>query len=735
MDLSFNFDNARFAFGNHDRVTVEGTAYKVELVTEDGVVFGTADGRGLCQQFTHGQLSRLASMGRLRQERDYFLATSARSRLKSNVGLVSDLTGRKAAVHSKRSAYVEAFYQLEREKKIKRTDESIRANMDLLKVGAIDVIGNLNRSGSDKPGMMQDMRKPPSPRTLRSWLAAYEGTGAIGLVDQVHQRGHRGRRMGPEEIGILQREIRAYLSPDRPTVKQIHENVLIAFEKRNAERAEKGLAALDAPSRETVRRSIRRLDPFVVLAAREGADVARKKFRPVMNGLELTRPLERIEIDEWTVDLMTLFETVGLAELMNEEELIAVGLDKKKGRWKLSIAICATTRVIVGMALSRAANADTALQTLQMILVNKGKWADGVGALTAWDMFGTPEMIVTDCGSAYRSEQFRHACGDLGIALLHAIAGVPESRGRGERIFETSADGLMSRLSGRTFSDVVTKGDANPEERAALTLEDLAFVLVRWVTDIYHNTAHCGLGGETPLECWRRLTKEFGVIAPPDIAQQRAVFGQRLSRSLNKEGVTVLGVRYHSRKLAEWMLRRDSCKVEVRWHPKDIGAVQVLLGKDWHTVPSVADGLDGVSAQVWLAANREAQARKPDAKKRNLPTILAAVQAIRERNAAAMKAADLLVETWDDARIEREERRLFAQVQFAGEEPQKSGVGGLGRTIEAVDPDHDSHDAAQKEVAVRAPKGDPAGKRQAGSKTTPTSRPAKSGGGFSIEEN
>src|SRR3990167_9091319 len=393
MDLSFNFDNARFAFGNHDRVTIEGTAYKVELVTEDGVVFGTADGRGLCQQFTHGQLSRLASMGRLRQERDYFLATSARSRLKSNVGLVSDLTGRKAAVHSKRSAYVEAFYQLEREKKIKRTDESIRATMDLLKIGATD---------------------------------------AVGLVDRVHQRGHRGRRMGPEEIGILQRELRAYLSPDRPTVKQIHENVLIAFEKRNAERAEKGLAALDAPSRETVRRSIRRLDPFVVLAAREGADVARKKFRPVMNGLELTRPLERIEIDEWTVDLMTLFETVGLAELMNKEELIAAGLTKAKGRWKLSIAICATTRVIVGMALSRSANADTALQTLQMILVNKGKWADGVGALTAWDMFGTPELIVTDCGSAYRSEQFRNACGDLGITLLHATAGVPESRGRGE---------------------------------------------------------------------------------------------------------------------------------------------------------------------------------------------------------------------------------------------------------------------------------------------------------------
>src|SRR3990167_9118597 len=701
MDLSFNFDNARFAFGNHDRVTIEGTAYKGELVTEDGVVFGTADGRGLCQQFTHGQLSRLASMGRLRQERDYFLATSARSRLKSNVGLVSDLTGRKAAVHSKRSAYVEAFYQLEREKKIKRTDESIRANMDLLKIGAIDVIGNLNRSGSDKPGLMQDMRKAPSPRTLRTWLAANEATGAIGLVDRVHQRGHRGRRMGPEEIGILQRELRAYLSPDRPTVKQIHENVLIAFEKRNAERAEKGLAALDAPSRETVRRSIRRLDPFVVLAAREGADVARKKFRPVMNGLELTRPLERIEIDEWTVDLMTLFETVGLAELMNKEELIAAGLTKAKGRWKLSIAICATTRVIVGMALSRSANADTALQTLQMILVNKGKWADGVGALTAWDMFGTPELIVTDCGSAYRSEQFRNACGDLGITLLHATAGVPESRGRGERIFETVGDGLMSRLSGRTFSDVVTKGDADPEERAALTLEDLAFALVRWVVDIYHNTTHSGLGGETPLECWRRLT-----------------------RSLNKEGVTVLGVRYHSRKLAEWMLRRDSCKVEVRWHPKDIGAVQVLLGKDWHTVPSVADGLDGVSAQVWLAANREAQVRKPDAKKRNLPTILAAVQAIRERNAAAMQAADLLVETWDDARIEREERRLFAQVKFAGEEPQKSGAGGLGRTMGAVPPNHDANEAAPNPAAGRAAKGDPAGKRPAGSKTTPTSRPA-----------
>ncbi|KIC07216.1 hypothetical protein RA19_24765, partial [Leisingera sp. ANG-M1] len=122
-----------------------------------------------------------------------------------------------------------------------------------------------------------------------------------------------------------------------------------------------------------------------------------------------------------------------------------------------------------------------------------------------------------------------------------------------------------------------------------------------------------------------------------------------------KEGLTVLGVRYHSERLADWMLRMDKCDVELRWHPKDIGAIEVRLGNDWFTVPAIDHELDGVPAQIWLSATRDVRSRNPKAKRINTEVVQQAIKAISERNAEAMALANLVVEDWSPERIAREE--------------------------------------------------------------------------------
>jgi putative transposase len=438
-----------------------------------------------------------------------------------------------------------------------------------------------------------------------------------------------------------------------------------------------------------VRRAINSLDPFHVTIAREGLEAARKKFRPVGQGLNLTRPLQRVDIDEATVDLVTFLHSTGLINYLSEEERASMGLDGSKARWMMSVAICCTTRCIVGMVLTRTATANAAVQTLQMIVSDKGQWADMVGALGSWDMHGTPESIVTDCGTAYQSEEFRFACSDLGVTAQRAVAGFPEMRGWIERLFGTITHNLMPRLAGRTFSDIITKGDADPRDRAALTVEDLLFALVRWTVDIYHNMPHQGLDGETPLHCWRRLTKKWGVQSPPDLRRQRLVFGSRLKRSLDKNGVTVLNVRYHSERLATWMNRKDECRIDVRWHPHNIGAIEARLGDDWVEVPAVEDGLDGVSAQVWLAAGRELRATDPTRKGFDRSVIHKAIKAIDERNAAAIATAGLLVPDWSQERIQREENRNLISFAVSGGQKSKKRDGKLGQSIpnpEGYDP-------------------------------------------------
>lgn len=279
---------------------------------------------------------------------------------------------------------------------------------------------------------------------------------------------------------------------------------------------------------------------------------------PVGEGLRLTRPLGRVEIDENTINVISLTESWGLRSLLTEEERKILGLDGSKARWFVTVAICATTRCILGMAFSRSAKEKASLQVLQMILRDKGKRADAAGSLGSWDMHGTPILIVTDNGAAFKSELFRTACADLGITTLRAPAGLPQMRARNERFFHSLNTGLLPRLPGRTFGSIREKGDADPEARAALTFDDLAFCLVRWIVDIYHNTSHAGLGGETPLHCLRRLTAEWGVQPPPDMGLHRVIFGERLPRKLSREGVTVMGLRYHSEALARLMANRKS---------------------------------------------------------------------------------------------------------------------------------------------------------------------------------
>jgi len=280
----------------------------------------------------------------------------------------------------------------------------------------------------------------------------------------------------------------------------------------------------------------------------------------------------------------------------------------KKARWWLTAAICSTTRCVLAMKLSRAPNKRSAMQTIDMIVRDKAVWADAVGALTPWSMSGTPELIVTDCGSAFIDFDTRVGATDLGINIDAAPAGIPELRKHIERLFGTMANNFAGRFTGRTFSNTVMKGDYDAGARAAITTEDLSEALVRWVVDIYHRRPHEGLHGETPLNCWNRLVTQYGVAPMPSVGLRRKALGTRLKRTVTKKGITVLGIRYHSEALARWFMHSSTKKVRTRWYSEDIGAIAVELNGEWIEVPSVFEKFQGERAQTWMLAVREVRA-------------------------------------------------------------------------------------------------------------------------------
>jgi putative transposase len=264
--------------------------------------------------------------------------------------------------------------------------------------------------------------KKSSERSIRRWVKGYESFQLAGLYDRANQRGGGRHQIDVDALALMSSVVLRYISDQKPSKENIYEDVLRAFKEENAQRAEKREqnnapfpVDLRAPSRETVRRAINNLDQFHCTLVRDGLEEAQKQFRPVGRGLELTRPLQRVEMDAWTVDLMTIMATSGLMSFLSEEDKARLGLDKGKGRWLLTVAICATTRCIVGMRLVAHGHDRKRGRDPRNVTRDKGVWADAVGALSAWHQRGTPELLVMDCAKSFISYDLR-----LAVKISHS---------------------------------------------------------------------------------------------------------------------------------------------------------------------------------------------------------------------------------------------------------------------------------------------------------------------------
>ncbi|KIT15592.1 Mu transposase C-terminal domain-containing protein [Jannaschia aquimarina] len=662
------FDTTRMRVGPYDRLLSGTVGYRLMQDYGDAILCHIDDGTDRAVQFTQVQLRSMVARGELHIDRDWYHPHRDAKVEEEDHLLLDKLSPREQAILAWRSALTDAVEDLVREGKLKLTDDDIAANMDMIIGRAQTMMGPHADRRREHPVRALDENNRPAPGTLRKWVSKRRKRGLVGICPAFGNRGGPGMPLNPQIQKIMWQEIQGYLVLNGPSKTVIWQRVARRVDKLNKQRAVAGLEMLKRPSRTTVSNAIGKLDAFQVMVAREGEERARKEFRPVLEGIRAERPLEIVMMDTHTLDLWTLIEENNWHDKLSPELLKTIRKNKGKHRFKLTFAICAATRVIVGMTVSLSENTPAALHTLAMVLSDKGVWADCVGALRPWNMYGRPEEVLTDAGSAFTSEIFRHACLDLGIAPRRAMAGKPEMRGIGERIFRTVNTGLCARLAGNTFHELVSQDqpDDLPTgfKTAALTIEDLVFAIVRWVVDVYHHSPHEGLLGATPADEWRRRVAEYGVMPPPDRARMRMAFGTRIRRTLSKAGVTVLGVRYHSAQLAAHMHKHGRRKVDVRWHPSDIGMVAVRTEAGWIDVPSVQPEFEGRRADTWLTAAKHVRPGRAKAKEIDLRVALEALEAIEAPSNDARLTAGITVDPWDEGRLASAESRVFAGVTW-----------------------------------------------------------------------
>jgi putative transposase len=255
----------------------------------------------------------------------------------------------------------------------------------------------------------------------------------------------------------------------RPTKALLFEQLQKDLDDLDNERAKNSLPKLRRLKRRAFEMMIDRLDPFFVSVGRDGPDAALRKWAMLSTGLDVEKPFERLEIDEWLVSLMTIMVDAGVWEMLDDKQKAAV----RRARVWISVAIDARTRMIVAMRfLEKAPNAESALATIELAMRDKSRLASHVGASHTY-IHSKPRGIAMDNATNFTATEVMAKIVRLGISNINPPAGLAEMRARIERMFGTLKTKIAGYFTGQTFSNIIEKGDYDPKTNSSLNVEEL----------------------------------------------------------------------------------------------------------------------------------------------------------------------------------------------------------------------------------------------------------------------
>ncbi|MDP3256713.1 hypothetical protein [Bosea sp. (in: a-proteobacteria)] len=608
----------QFRLSYHDRIVINKIAYKRRRRLANGYALERVDDPDTVETFSDYDL-HVASRGPdYRFDLNAFAESKAHADASSTEGLLSWLPDAQQETALWRADVCREVMKRKAARTLSLTDVSLKQNLP----GIVDELYKDEKRRSAKRNAEGEAIKPkagdhipgrrqePSPRTLRKWLRWFREAGdqAIALRHRYYRSGNREtQRLAREERQMLHDFSLKYMSETRPTKRDIHRLMKAhILEEVNPQRVAAGQKPLRVPSYERLAAEINSFPEFDTHACRYGLDAAKKHFAMVQNGVDVERPLQRVEIDEWRINLQALCADLGILDKLSDKLKSEIATARP---W-LCAALDAATRVCVGFKIALTPSADLALDVLEMIVTPKAPYAIAAGARSRDEFCGSPERIVHDQGAAFLSLKFRRAIIDLGADADAPPAGIPSLRGRIERFFKTASMQALAPFTGRTFESAADKGDYKPEARASLTLQELCDVITCWVLDRYHHSQHSGLQGETPANCWKRLVKQFQVIPHPDSLKRRAVFGLKHTHRLTSKGVRAFGLYFNCEDLQAYRRRLGDVMVEMRLHHLDLGYVSVRRADGgWLSVPNTRPGFDNVPLEIWQAAAADLRRR------------------------------------------------------------------------------------------------------------------------------
>jgi putative transposase len=402
-------------------------------------------------------------------------------------------------------------------------------------------------------GVMDDASRSlgKSKRQIQRYLAKFRRRRQVSTLVPMRP----GRRIG---VRLLLQEVervvshciqKYYLVPERCSPVYVLERIDKLCRRLK----------IKAPSQNTIRRRVARLDQYDALSRRHSCRAATEKYGPVPGGLNPSGSLQVIQLDHTEVDMNAVSDD-------EFRECI--------GRPWLTVAIDVYSRCILGFYLSLdEPSAVSVAMCISQVLLPKEPWLQEIGRREPWPMFGKPVLIHTDNAAEFRGMAMARGCEELGIIIEHRPVGLPNWGGHIERLIGT----LMNRihcLPGTTFSNPRERGkEYDSEGRACMTLSEIRDWLIVEICTRYHNKVHRGIGMPPAMKWNSGFANGQAQPVIGDPLEILVSFLPAEKRLIKRTGIEMFGLRYWNPGLDNLVGRGGSRLVY--YDPRDVSQVYV----------------------------------------------------------------------------------------------------------------------------------------------------------------
>lgn len=397
------------------------------------------------------------------------------------------------------------------------------------------------------------------------WIKRFEESGGdlLSLCDRKSKL-PRPLRLLPRVQAIIDAIFRRY---DRQTIIAWHFEIGTACDKEH----------LPIPCKNTVRDYYKRFEisqgKKKILEKQGRTKTADARYGSHQGRFkDFDGPWSLVQVDHTPMDLM----------VVDQETRQSVG------RPYLTLALDVASRMILGMYISFD---DPSIESVGLCLVNamfsKAAWLQETGVRNPWPCEGVPGVLHFDNAMEFRSHAVSRACERYGIRIDHRPVGVPHFAGHIERGIGTFVRAHHG-VRGSTFSNVRARDGYQSEKWAILTLRELKKYATEWVTGIYHERIHRGVGCK-PLSAYARgILGTSGILGvgqrhlAADIERVRIDFMPIVHATIQRNGVTIdnlvytgevlsayTGVQGPDGKGKRFLFRRDPHRINEIWFYAD----------------------------------------------------------------------------------------------------------------------------------------------------------------------